>query len=955
MRVLALLSFSLILGCLPEEATSPNFSSPLNGDATVADAREADTAVSDATADADAPDGPQVACTWPSDCPEGDCVDGFCFNTRPAQCLFLEPCVDGACPAGQACVDGTCQQTCPAGETCGGFARGLWCELPCEVARTCPARPRLCEGNVECARGSVCVTGRCINACEHDGQCPADGYCFEGECRRFPSELFNGAEPTPLGTPGQIVAGVGVVPLKYPLGVEMAGYGGRPGPRNPYAVTLGGSDRFFEQQDVRAVVLSTDEDVLILIRLPLCWSTDDMLAQTALKVQAATGVNYLNKIITFGTHSHSQPGRFWNLVPDTGFGIFGHGKFSPALQDGYTDAFAAAIVAALADVRPARVGWHVADDFDPQRRIHSNRRGEGPDIMDDRMMVLRVEDLDGTPRAGLVNLAIHGTHMEETWITGDAPGGIEVVASDKLSAEAGRFVPVLFANGSAGNVSPRGDDNVEPPWGKIQVVGQRVWPIFRAAWAAAEPRADLKLEVLQRRIPVSYSLLGYDRSVPDFRGNDGTAQEYGAFQCVADSREAGEPPHEDGRLGCILNLQTFLGKPTVQLHKATLSAFRLGDLVVTTLPGEPTSQLGLDVSTALEAQAVTAGEAGVRAVNFGYSQDHHLYLVLEDDWFRGGYEAAQSLWGWKLGRYMAENAKDLGRQLFTAEKEDNNTGIKPTLWPNLVDDTIVPTPGGEPAGGVVIDTADTATRGDQIELRWIGGHPGVDEPDVVMQRAGEDGTYTDALHHGFRFDHRGFETQTFYLGDFAGHHVWAVRWELPFDLDLGTLRIHVAGNAVEGPYTVDSTPFVLRPATLVARDVGVNAGTLAAHLTYPDGPSNDDGVAPFEALEAHGALVRFDATEVRFDGVVRQWSILLGPAVPLLGLHATAADAPVELTAAPEPMDRTLVTARAEDGTPTLTAIPGWPATRIEVAAPARGVTVRVEDAWGNGVDLAAP
>ncbi|MCA9525114.1 MAG: neutral/alkaline non-lysosomal ceramidase N-terminal domain-containing protein, partial [Myxococcales bacterium] len=716
-----------------------------------------------------------------------------------------------------------------------------------------------------------------------------------------------------------------------------------------------GSDRYFEEQDVRAIALSTADDVLILVRFPLCWSTDYLLTRTALKVQAATGVNYADKIVSFATHSHSQPGRFWNLVPATGFGIFGYGQFSSEMVERYSDSFAAAIVQALGDMKPAKVGVRVVDDFDPARRIHSNRRSEFPEFTDDRMTVIRVDEADGTPMAAVVSLAIHGTHMELPWVTGDVAGGIEVVATQKLSAEAGRYVPVIFANGNAANVSPRGDDGTEVNWGKMQVVGHRVWPIFKAAWDAVETQAAPVLEVVQKRIPVSYSLLGYDRSVPEFRANDGTAQEYGAFQCVAQGHERDEPPYRDGALGCLLNLQTFLGQPTVQLQKTVMSAFRIDNTVIATLPGEPSSQLGLELAADLEADARAAGLAGVRAVNFGYAMDHHLYLVLEDDWFRGGYEAAQGLWGWKLGRYFLNNARDLAGQLFTAEREDNTTPIKPTIWPDLADDTVLPTAGAMAAGTLVMDTPAAAVRGDLLELRWIGGHPGVDRPDVVLQVAGEDGSFTDVVRAGVRFDDRGFETLTFYLGDFEGDHLWAVRWELPFDMPVGRYRIHVAGEGVQGegtaPYSVDGAAFDLGPATLVARDVGVADGVLALRVNYPDGPSNDDGESAFEALEIRGHLLRLDP-EMRYDGALKRWSFLLGAAVPLAGLTATMDDVALETVAAPDAVGRTLVTSRAEDGTEGTIDLAGWSSTRLEIQAPAAPATVRISDAWGNFVDV---
>ena len=48
----------------------------------------------------------------------------------------------------------------------------------------------------------------------------------------------------------------------------MAGFIGREGPDTPYAKALGGSDRVLDRQDVRSIVISTDEDLLILVRFP---------------------------------------------------------------------------------------------------------------------------------------------------------------------------------------------------------------------------------------------------------------------------------------------------------------------------------------------------------------------------------------------------------------------------------------------------------------------------------------------------------------------------------------------------------------------------------------------------------------------------------------------------------------------------------------------------------------
>lgn len=938
-RILALAGVLLLAGC-PDEASPPEEPALV--------IVEPDAAVEE---DAGRPDVGVLACSYPADCPDGDCIAGRCVNTPPAACARHEPCgADDGCPDGQTCVDDICRDVCPPGETCGGRSNGSWCQLPCEADRTCPRRPRPCQAHSDCGLGMVCLgesgMRRCINACISDEDCPSDGWCFEGECLPYPADLFTGAPPAPLGSEGRIHAGVGVVPLNYPLGVSMAGFGGREGPMNPYAFVLGGSERVFERQDVRVIALSTDDDLAILLRLPLCWATDYLLTRTALKVQARTGVDYSSKIITFGTHSHSQPARFWNIVPEAGFGVFGFGLFSNEMVERYSDSFAEAIVRALEDLRPARVGWHLNPAFDPERRIHSNRRSEFPDFTDDRLLVLRIEDHRGRPMAALVNLAIHGTHMNHPWITGDVAGAIEVVATERMSALAGREVPVLFANGAAGNISPRGDDSTEVDWGKMQVVGHRVWPVFRAAWDAAEPAVDPPLEVLQRRIPLSYDLLGYDRSVPEFR-NGGQAMEYGGFQCVMASKDREDPPHMDGALRCLIDLAAFRGRPTVQVHKSVISAFRLGNLVVTTLPGEPTSQLGLELADFIKQDAAALGAGAIEVALFGYANDHHFYLVLEDDWFRGGYEAAQSLWGWRLGRYMLESSQALARQLFTPEKESNATNVKPTHWPDLAEDAVIPTEGASPA--VTAEPPEQARRGDLIEVRWTGGHPGADQPVVALDFDPGSG-FAPAWRNGQPFDDRGFETLTAYLGDFEGDHTWAVRWELPWDMPLGRYRVRIDGahrtGSIDSPYRLESAAFLLRPAQLVAREVTLADGVLAAKINYPDGPSSDDGASPFEALEIAGHWLRVDP-QARWDGRLRRWSFLLGPAVPTAGLSAMVNGVPTRVTGARDALDRPLVVARDAAGVERTEALSGWETTRIELEA-RPGTVARIEDAHGN-------
>ncbi len=935
---------ALALACLSACDDAPDVldAGPPDADGLDAEIGDAPPPAPDALPLDEAP--PATPCVWPADCPEGDCIDGVCA-----------PMVSDRC-SGDA--------TCPEDEQCGGFERRFYCLLPCEADRSCPWRPRLCANRQGCLPNANCKDGRCINDCVLDSDCPAGGHCVEGECRPLPA-LFPGDPIGPLAGPGQLVAGVGVAALDYPIGVSMAGYGARSGASTPYNAALGGSDRVFDHQDGRALVLSTEDDILIVLRLPLGWSTDYLRTLIALEVQARThspahpaGLNVLDKLITVATHSHSGPGRFWNLLAGTGLGVFGHGEFSSEMVHRYAESFATAIVQALEDVQPARFGYTVIDDFDPERIVHSDRRSESPPLLDDRLMVWRVEDLGGRPLMGAISFALHGTHMQETWVTGDVAGGIEQVASDRLSAEAGRFVPVMFLNGNAGNVSPRGDRATDVSWGKIQTLGHLVWPIFRDAWQRATPRDHIALEVVSRRIPITYDRLGYDRSVPDFRSAEGTPYEYGGFSCVAGSREA-DNPHQDGMLGCRIDLQSFLGHPVMQGHKTAIAALRIDDLVVTTLPGEPTSELGLLLANGVEQDAAAAGMPQVRALNFGYAQDHQLYLLTREDWFLGGYEASQNWFGWALGEYIAAESRALAGQLFTPGREDNATGIQPTWFPDLADDTVDPTPTVETPGRFAVDAPGHLTRGALLEVQWHGGHPGIDLPWVVLERLNDRGGFSPVYRSpGVIFDHKGFEAVTLYRGNYGQDHRWSSRWELPFDFPLGTYRLRAVGQALidarSRTYEARSAPFELRPATLAIHDWQIEAGTVSLTFTLPDGPTNDDGRSPFDGLEARGHLLRVDPFW-RLDGAQRRWSFVLGQPVadPEVTVTVAGGGGPYRVEARSATVDRALVTGRADDGTERVTTVPDWPAHAVDIDLPGPGgYTLFVDDAWGNRARL---
>ncbi len=111
---------------------------------------------------------------------------------------------------------------------------------------------------------------------------------------------------------------------------------------------------------------------------------------------------------------------------------------------------------ARSKLRPARIAAGTGISF-----ANINRRakdvdgkislGLNPDGPADRQIgLLKLEGLDGSPIATIVNYAMHGTVMSgaNLEISGDAPGTVAAYVEQKTAA------PVLYVNGAAGNMAP---------------------------------------------------------------------------------------------------------------------------------------------------------------------------------------------------------------------------------------------------------------------------------------------------------------------------------------------------------------------------------------------------------------------------------------------------------------------------------------------------------------------
>lgn len=744
---------------------------------------------------------PAVACNYHEDCPnQGACFEGTCHPT--ASCLERSNCNTVPVCEGQRCI--------------------------------CPKD-----------------THRCVPVCVTDENCPSDGQCVDGICKKYPAD-FSGMPPSPRPM-GQLYAGTGRVELDFPLGVSLAGYATRQGPRTPYQDLLGGSNAWFGKPDVRALALQNGEDLVVLLRSPTCWASDELLAATVLKIKERTGLDLLDRLVLAAPHSHSYPARYWHMLIGQNLGVFGYDEFSFEIFDRITTSLAEAVITALDSLEPARFGYAILDDFDPDVVIHRDRRHRNNGLpnhlqRDDRMALLRVDDANGAPLAIVANFGVHPTifDYDNPIVTGDASAGIEVAITEQASAKYGRPVLGIFFQSDAGDMSPSADRWDHSLLEQVQLIGRLTWKVIDPALDQITTDPAAGVDVVSGRVPISREALGYtgmefhdpnvvcENSPPYFR--------YGAFQCVEGLFDDEDPATKfsDGNLACIFAVECLTsGFPIPQFMKTHLSTVRLGELVLATLPGEPLSQFGRSLSERVKAAVPSARDATV----LGYAQDYHFYLLDEDDWFQGGYEASRAIWGWKFAPYLADRAVELAAELERpkSERMPPRGNLKPMLWDDPPDTKTPVSPTeteGDPAQ-ILTDVPAQVERMKRVEFVWAGGHPGVDRPRIVLETA-TGMPLTKA--GGLAYDDSGFEMLVHYDGDCSRSnctkHAWRVDWEESRSFPLGSYRFHATGRALSHGTVVDydaiSSPFELIGSTALSIDqLELNGTRLSGRVLDP--------------------------------------------------------------------------------------------------------------------------
>lgn len=601
-------------------------------------------------------------------------------------------------------------------------------------------------------------------------------------------------------------AGVAVDFLKIPVGTPTGGYGQKEvedDPKSPYADKFPATRGIHTKLKVKALALDNGDTKVNIVRIDAIGISDQFAQKVIKEVRGKTKgkLDVSENLVLCATHTHAGPGRLsshplWAFAMDT---------FSQELLNQVVDKIAEVIIRANENLEPAKIGFGKGKN----EEISGDRRCENPPLKDPTMWVMRIDKAGGAPLAVIINFALHGTVLgsENHYFSVDAPGLIEEKMEERFSSP----LVAMYIQSAAGDIAPRDPKGHKDEWDGMEEIGLLGALTAIEVYNSIKTTSRVDLEVVNMRVPLNREALGYKKG--EF------PHKYGAGLCGL-MGEACDGDYVKPNPG--MKICGMVGNKKSTISQTRLTALKLGDYLMVTLPGEPLCSLGIELREKIKK------EVGFENILiWGYSQDHLGYLLLPDDWWQGGYEAAMNLWGWKLGRYLIEKSTFLAKQLTTKEREDNkNPEVeKLALYkdeeysPIKLSRSIKP---GEPAKSPVV------LPGRSVSFSWYGGDSGVDYPQVVVETY--DGKKWKSLKrkNGLPFDDSTYETFLNYKvkptykedkdkdeREFLWEIVWRTRYIVPLAMILkkGSYRFHIQGNYFDGKskraYEVTSEAFEL--------------------------------------------------------------------------------------------------------------------------------------------------
>ncbi len=456
-----------------------------------------------------------------------------------------------------------------------------------------------------------------------------------------------------------LLAGAVQVDITPPVGLPMEGYASRTEP------SQGVHDPLFAS--VLALQGTSRRHVFVV--LDVLWITNAVRQRLVQRLRTCTDLRD-DEWSLIATHTHGGP----RLAEDVG----------PWL-DVLADRVAAAVTAALRDLRPVRVRSLVTR----VPGVGVNRRlPAGP--TDDDVTILVVENAgDGAPEALVCNVTCHPVVLgpSNRLYTADYPGYVR----STLQAVYGGHVAVLFTCGAAGDVntghtaedSAIGEFIPYRTYERAQRIGRRLagaiieaverapapdpWGRWRlAANGPAQPGQPPPAEQQACPVDIQSATELVELAFREFP--DAAALEQRETS-LAQALVGVDPCGPEGKRLRIERMYVRVLQSYRALRHAhpgptwgvALQVVRVGSALFFMIPGELFVELGLLLKQG--AQGIWRGECLPTVTVVGYANEYVGYLPTAEAFAQGGYEAVATPFGGDAGEKLVKAALSLARRV----------------------------------------------------------------------------------------------------------------------------------------------------------------------------------------------------------------------------------------------------------------------------------------------------
>jgi neutral ceramidase len=525
------------------------------------------------------------------------------------------------------------------------------------------------------------------------------------------------------------------------------------------------SEGLHQRQYARTFVIAdiTGKTRLAIVTCDIAFPTHTLKLAVLERLREKFGNRYEHaNLVLAGTHTHAAPGGYHHHISASRLGGGFYGQCFDALVDGITES----IVAADADLKPARIllaqGAVEGAGVNRSRVAYMNNppeeRGKYQSDVDTAMTLLSFVRDDG-PVGTLNWFAVHGTSMNyhNKLISGDNKGYAAYVMEQAHGTRyTGKpeFV-AAFAQSNAGDVTPNLNLNNTGP-GKSDVESTQIIGARQARMAAK--LLDQTGEVLDGPIEFRHEFVDFSRLTVagEFTGTgpQRTCPSALGYSFAAGSTEdgGGHPLFHEGMKESIpvidamarmnfpgleptdqlrrcqkpkaILLATGLAKPPAQEQVLPIGVAKIGRLVLAVGPAEFTTMAGRRIRAAL------SKELGVEeryVVIAGYANDYANYVSTREEYESQQYEGGSTVFGpWTEAAYRQEFVK-LARAMKHGEPVvskdtpvDMRTRVKASLRLDGPDER---QPAGAKPGDVVVAPKEQYAAGELVTVCFWTGSP----------------------------------------------------------------------------------------------------------------------------------------------------------------------------------------------------------------------------------------